>query len=63
MSYKKENKQKSDKHSKLLNTPKADANYPVKKAEFNEYVKSFKNDIRTAKRNYYFTCLTYTKIV
>ena len=45
---------KSDKYSKLLKIPKTDANYAVKKTEFNEYVKSVKNDIRTAKRNYYF---------
>ena len=45
---------KSDTYSKLLKTPKTDANYAVKKAEFNEYVKSVKNDIRIAKRNYYF---------
>ena len=29
-------------------------NYAVKKTEFHEYVKSVKNDIRIAKRNYYF---------
>ena len=45
---------KSDKYSKLLKIPKTDANYAVKKTEFNEYVKSVKNDIRIAKRNYYF---------
>ena len=44
---------KSDKYSKLLKIPKTDANYAVKKTEFNEYVKSVKNDIRIAKRNYY----------
>ena len=45
---------KSDKYSKLLKIPKTDANYAVKKTEFNEYVKSVKNYIRIAKRNYYF---------
>ena len=50
----KENNKKSDKFSKLLKIPKTDANYAVKKTEFNEYVKSVKNDIRIAKRNYYF---------
>ena len=45
---------KSDKYSKLLKIPKTDANYAAKKAEFNEYVKSVKNDIRIVKRNYYF---------
>ena len=45
---------KSDKYSKLLKIPKTDANYAVKKTEFNEHVKSVKNDIRIAKRNYYF---------
>ena len=33
---------------------KTDANYAAKKIEFNEYVKSVKNDIKIAKRNYYF---------
>ena len=45
---------KSDKYSKLLKIPKTDANYAVKKTEFNEYVKSVKNDIRIPKHNYYF---------
>ena len=45
---------KSDKYSKLLKIPKTDENYAFKKTEFNEYVKSVKNDIRIAKRNYYF---------
>ena len=45
---------KSDKYSKLLKISKTDANYAAKKIEFNEYVKSVKNDIKTAKRNYYF---------
>ena len=47
-------KKKSDKYSKLLKIPKMDANYAAKKIEFNEYVKSVKNDIRIAKRNCYF---------
>ena len=47
-------KKKSDKYSKLLKIPKTDANYAAKKIEINEYVKSVKNDIRIAKRNYYF---------
>ena len=34
---------KSDKYSKLLKIPKTDANYAVKKTEFNEYVKSVCN--------------------
>ena len=45
---------KSDKYSKLLKISKTDANYAAKKIEFNEYVKSVKNDIKIAKRNYYF---------
>ena len=45
---------KSDKYSKLLKIPKTDASYVTKKAEFNEYVKDVKNDIKIAKRNYYF---------
>ena len=45
---------KSDKYSKLWKIPKTDANYAAKKIEFNEYVKSVRNDIRIAKRNYYF---------
>ena len=53
---------KSDKYSKLLKIPKTDANYAAQKIEFNEYVKSVKNDIRIAKRNYYFH-VSYTKII
>ena len=45
---------KDDKYSKLLKIPKTDASYVTKKAEFNEYVKDVKNDIKIAKRNYYF---------
>ena len=45
---------KSDKYSKLLKIPKTDASYVTKKAEFNEYVKDVKNDIKVTKRNYYF---------
>ena len=45
---------KSNKYSKLLKIPKTDANYGAKKIEFNEYVKSVKNDIRITKRHYYF---------
>ena len=45
---------KSDKYSKLLKIPKTDASYVTKKAEFNEYVKDVKNDIKIAKRNHYF---------
>ena len=40
-----------------------DANYAVKKVEFNKYVKSVKNDNRIAKPITIFICLTYTKII
>ena len=44
---------KSDKYLKLLKIPKQ-MQIMLSKNEFNEYVKSVKNDIRIAKRNYYF---------
>ena len=41
-------------YEKLLKIPKTDASYVTKKAEFNEYVKDVKNDIKIAKRNNHF---------
>ena len=44
---------KFDKYLKLLKISKTDASYAAKN-EFNDYVKTVKNDIRIAKRNYYY---------
>ena len=54
---------KSDKYSKLLKIPKTDANYAVKKIEFNEYVKSVKMTTELRSAITIFICLTYTKII
>ena len=53
VSLRKTNK-KSDKFSKLLKILKTDASYVTRKAEFNDYVKDVKNDIKIVKCNYYF---------